>query len=158
MDKTNPKTSSAQGKGNGLKPGSEGSEGHQYRDDGARKEEGPAKAKGSSQIGNRKAPSGAFAGGDESGGDYRAAAKPGGSKNGNNRGAAPSPNSFKEALGFNGGSQAGNQPYLVDLAEEAVEVEIINPAVDAYFKTLSEDAIIGRFNGLWPSSSALYQW
>ncbi|KAH9290544.1 hypothetical protein KI387_034661, partial [Taxus chinensis] len=70
----------------------------------------------------------------------------------------PSLKSFKEVLGFNGGIQAGKQPYLVDLVEEAVEVEIINPTVDAYFKTMSEDAIIGRFNGLWPSSSALYQW
>ncbi|KAH9325649.1 hypothetical protein KI387_005827, partial [Taxus chinensis] len=71
--------------------------------------------------------------------------------------------SFKEALENRGGSSSGihtakTQAYLVDLAEDIPSLTIENPEVEEYFKKLTRDAVVVRFNGFWPSSTALYQW
>ncbi|KAH9316960.1 hypothetical protein KI387_018729, partial [Taxus chinensis] len=71
--------------------------------------------------------------------------------------------SFKEALENRGDSSSGihtvkTQAYLVDLAEDIPSLTIENPEVEEYFKNLTRDAVVGRFNGFWPSSTALYQW
>ncbi|KAH9290888.1 hypothetical protein KI387_035005, partial [Taxus chinensis] len=72
--------------------------------------------------------------------------------------AASKLTSFKDIIGTRDGSTLGNQAYLVDLAEEIPALEIKNPEVAEYYHSLARDAVIGCFNGRWPSSTELYQW
>ncbi|KAH9306360.1 hypothetical protein KI387_010764, partial [Taxus chinensis] len=64
--------------------------------------------------------------------------------------------SFKDALGKSKGNNPGNQQYLVDIAVEILSMVIDGQEVEDYYQNLSRDAIIGRFNGIWPSSTTLY--
>ncbi|KAH9320074.1 hypothetical protein KI387_021843, partial [Taxus chinensis] len=71
----------------------------------------------------------------------------------NSRGLAHSQKttSFKDILENRGGrtpskNSPNNQTYLVDLAEDIPSLIIENPEVEEYYKNLSRDVVIERFN------------
>jgi len=46
----------------------------------------------------------------------------------------------------------------VDKLGETPSIEIMHPSLDEKIQKYAEDAIICRFNGLWPRTADLYQW
>lgn len=50
------------------------------------------------------------------------------------------------------------KPFLVDKLEETPSIELTHPVLDRQHQIFAENAIICRFNGLWPRTADLYQW
>lgn len=48
------------------------------------------------------------------------------------------------------------KPFLVNKLEETPSIEIMHPTLDEKTQMFAEQAIICRFNGLWPHTSDLY--
>ncbi|KAH9290535.1 hypothetical protein KI387_034652, partial [Taxus chinensis] len=70
----------------------------------------------------------------------------------------PNSASFKEAVKQKVERSQASPAYLVDLADESPLLCLDSPEVLAHLQSMSQQAVIGRFNGIWPSSSALSLW
>ncbi|KAH9314083.1 hypothetical protein KI387_022710, partial [Taxus chinensis] len=71
----------------------------------------------------------------------------------------PNKASFKEVIQKKKGPGPPiSLAYIVDLADETPQLSVENPEVLAHMLSLSQLAMIGRFNGIRPSSSALSYW
>ncbi|KAH9288492.1 hypothetical protein KI387_032609, partial [Taxus chinensis] len=122
MEGRNPNHSD--GKGNGQKSGLHGGEGNQGNNESGKRKEDSTTANVACLKGNKLELNKIPTGGNSSGSGFKAAAQAGGGKISHDRGATPSPSSFKEALGSIGGNRASKQAFLVDLAKEDFDLEI----------------------------------
>ncbi|KAH9291834.1 hypothetical protein KI387_042979, partial [Taxus chinensis] len=69
--------------------------------------------------------------------------------------SSKSTTSFKDTVKHKSPSPPLHLSYIVDLAEEIPLLSLEKPKVLARLHSLSQLAVIGRFNGMWPSSSDL---